>query len=228
MAWVRHARRTVTSRACVRPTRTGRSSPPSLTTSRRRSRRPTPRSPRCTSLGDRPDLASQALAELGLTMRWVLDIVGVEKPLAESGELRAFASIHPPFVHVMSLVQVAYASQTAPTGKRADRRGVRDLQVPAPLHRYRRLCRCAEHGLTASLIRPKSGPWTRKQIATQPTVFAWPKMTRQEGGYPSCRVRQLFDSIEIQDKVSGCSETPKPIENDSTSVTTPEAVDACH
>ncbi len=58
------------------------------------------------SLGDRPDLAEQALAELDLTKRWVLDIVESDQPLDNNKELREFVNRHLPFVNVMSLGQV--------------------------------------------------------------------------------------------------------------------------
>ena len=57
------------------------------------------------SLGDRPDLAEQALAELDLTRRWVLDIVQSDHPLANNKELHEFVNRHMPFVNVMSLGQ---------------------------------------------------------------------------------------------------------------------------
>ena len=57
------------------------------------------------SLGDRPDLAEQALAELDLTKRWVLDIVQSDHPLANNKELHEFVNRHMPFVNVMSLGQ---------------------------------------------------------------------------------------------------------------------------
>ena len=58
------------------------------------------------SLGDRPDLAERALAELDLTRRWVLNIVESDHPLDNNRELRGFVDRHLPFVNVMSLGQV--------------------------------------------------------------------------------------------------------------------------
>ncbi len=97
------------------------------------------------ALGGRPDVTAQILAELDLTRREVLGVLGQEEPLENKRVLRAAVTLRAPYVDALSRLQLRALTELRAAAHRADGAATPDVE---PWHR---LLLLAVNGAAAGL-----------------------------------------------------------------------------